>query len=120
MPTIRLRPKPLWRRRRFTPPSKTVASSVTLTSPVTQQVFQREGVGAGVGKGDILITGTYTGSPTALEASWNGGGYATVVSSPSGGTFSTKLSRQSVGSGTLTVRFTNDTGVTASVSNVST
>lgn len=105
------------KRRRFitapTPPG-----TVSLTTPVAHQLFQREGIGAGGGKADIPIVGTYTGTPTAIEASFNGGAYATVVASPSGGTFSTKLPRQSVGAGTLTVRFTNDTGISTTVANV--
>ncbi len=86
------------------------ASSITLTSPSQYQVFQRSGK-----TGAIYIAGTYTGSPTAIEASFAGGTYKTVVSSPSAGTFTAALSGQAQGQGTLTVRFTNDTATNASV-----
>lgn len=79
--------------------------SLTITSPSAYQVLQRSS-----GVADIAIEGTYVGSPTAIEASWNGGDYATIDSSPSGGNFSGTLSSQPQGQGTLTVRFTNDTG----------
>lgn len=95
-----------------------VQSSISVTSPVTEQLFQRDRLGAGQGKSDIRITGTYVGSPVSIEASWNGGSFVTIVSSPSGGTFSSKLPLQSVGNGTLVVRFSDDISVSASVSNV--
>lgn len=87
----------------------TGATSIAITSPKAYQVIQR---GTG-GKADISISGTYSGSPTAIEASWNGGAYSTISASPSGGTFSGILSNQNAGQGTLSVRFTSDTSVTA-------
>lgn len=87
-----------------TPP---VSDSIVITTPVSYRVFQRNGSN----QGNISIAGTYTGSPTAIEASWNGGAYSTIVVSPTGGTFSGTLSNQTAGQGTLTVRFTNNTSV---------
>lgn len=90
------------------------ASDITISSPDQYQTFQRDGSD----QADIAISGTYTGSPTAIEASFNGGAFATIDASPSGGTYSGTLSGQAAGQGTLTVRFTNDTGVSATVSDV--
>ena len=86
------------------------ADALAVTSPAAYRVFQRSGT-----TGSIAISGTYTGTPTAIEASWNGGAYATIDAAPAGGTYSGTLSGQTQGQGTLTVRFTNDTGVTHSV-----
>lgn len=90
------------------------AETVTVTTPVAYQTYQRDGSD----EADIDIEGTYTGTPTAIEASFNGGAYATIDASPSGNAFSGTLSAQAAGQGTLTVRFTNDTGVTDTVANV--
>lgn len=84
--------------------------SITITTPKTYQVIQRNGSD----QANIQISGTYTGSPTAIEASWNGGPYTEIVSNPTGGTYSGTLANQSVGQGTLTVRFTNDINQSAS------
>lgn len=89
------------------------ADAVTISSPVQYQIFQRAS-----GAANIAITGTYAGTPTAIEASFNGGDYATIDASPSGGSYSGTLSNQAQGQGTLAVRFTNDTGVSASVSTI--
>jgi len=118
LPNVVQRRPPFRRRRRFLSRSKSPASSITLTVPTTNHIFQREGVGAGVGRADLTIVGTYTGSPSAIEASWNGGGYVTVVSNPSGGAFTTKLPRQLVNSGTLAIRFTDDPSTNTSKSGV--
>lgn len=68
--------------------------------------------------GDISISGFYLGSPTAIEASFNGGEYGVIDASPSGGSFSGTLATQSQGQGTLTVRFANDTSVSTAISYV--
>jgi hypothetical protein len=77
--------------------------TITITSPTDYQIFQRNGSDLA----NIVIAGTYTGSPVSIEASWNGGAYSTIVASPSGGTFSGTLTNQPAGQGTLTVRFTD-------------
>lgn len=89
--------------------------SIAITSPTSYQIFQRNGSD----QANISISGTYEGTPTAIETSWDGGAYSTIDASPAGGTFSGTLSNQPVGQGTLTVRFTNDTSVTNSSTNVS-
>ncbi len=89
-------------------------STIAVSSPVPFQTFQRDGSS----QASITVTGTYTGSPTHIEASFNGGAYATIVASPSGGTFSGTLTLQAMGQGTLTVRFTNDTTINTTVATV--
>jgi hypothetical protein len=89
---------------------KSASGTLAITTPVQYRTFQRSGT-----TGSISITGTYTGSPTAIEASFNGGAYSTIDAAPSGGNYSGTLSSQAQGQGTLTVRFTNETTANASV-----
>ncbi len=89
------------------------AGTVAITSPVPYQTYQRAS-----GVASIPITGTYTGTPTNIEADFNGGGYATVATGPTGGTFSGTLTGQAEGQGTLTVRFSNDHSVTGTCATV--
>lgn len=84
------------------------SNSISITTPVQYQTFQRSG-----STGTITITGTYTGNPTAIEASFNGGAYSTIDSTLSDGTYSGSLTSQAQGQGTLTVRFTNATSVSS-------
>ncbi len=88
-------------------------SGIAIAAPVTKQVFRRVS-----GVGTITITGTYTGTAGAIEASFNGGAYATIAASPTGGTFSGTLTNQTPGSGTLTVRAVYNTSVSATVASV--
>ena len=78
------------------------------------QVFQRNSSN----QANILISGTYTGEPTAIEASFNQSPYVTIDSNPSNGTFSGTLPMVNSGQGTITIRYTNETGTTATVDNV--
>ncbi len=94
--------------------SLNASPSINIISPSSYQVIQRNGSN----QASIAITGTYGGTPTSIEASWNGGVYATIVTSPSGGIFSGTLLNQNAGQGTLTVRFTNDTSISNSKSYV--
>lgn len=89
-----------------------ISPSITISSPVDYRVYQRNGSN----QANITISGTYIGSPTAIEASWNGGAYTTIDDTLTGGTFSGTLSNQTAGQGTLTVRFANDTSTSASKS----
>jgi len=86
---------------------------VVISSPVQYQAFQRTTDTTG----PIAISGQYAGSPTAIECSFNGGTYATVDAAPSSGTWSGTLTA-TVGDGTLSCRFTNDTGVSQTTSDV--
>lgn len=92
------------------------ANVVIALTPVEATLFQRDSNN----QADILITGTYSGptTPTAIEASFNGGGFVTIDGSPAGGTYSGTLSNQAAGNGDLIVRFTNDTGVNTTNTNI--
>lgn len=81
-----------------------LGNGVVITTPKNYQTYQRDGSG----QHDLTITGTYTGSPTTLEARFNGGSWTTIVASPAGGTFSGTLNDIS-GQGKLEVRHSNDT-----------
>lgn len=88
------------------------AGTISITNPTTYKVFQRNGSN----QANIALNGTYTTSPTAIEARWNGGSWTTIDASPSGGTYSATLSNQTGGQGTLEVRFSNAITITASKS----
>lgn len=111
MRIVLLRPKPIQRqRRRFLLPSKVAAGTIAITAPVTNQ-WKR----AGTGSVNFTVSGTYTGSPTAIEIS-SGGAYATLDAAPAAGSYTGTISLGNSDTDyTLTVRFSNDTGVTASV-----
>lgn len=95
------------------PPANPLYTAITLTSPAALQVFQRSGT-----TGDIVIAGTFSGGGTHdIEASFNGGAYQTIDEDASG-TFSGTLTGQAEGQGTVTVRFVDDTGVTATANYV--
>jgi hypothetical protein len=91
------------------------ATGLVLNTPGNYQTYQRNGSNLA----DIAISGLYGGTPTSIEASFNGGSYQTIVASPAGGTFSGTLTNQAAGQGTLTVRYTNDTAINASKTFVS-
>lgn len=85
------------------------SNSIAITTPTAYRTFQRNSSGLA----NIAITGTYVGTPSGIEARWNGGTW-TAMGTVSGGNFSGTLSNQTQGQGTLEVRFTNDTGISAS------
>ena len=87
---------------------------ITVTSPQSYQILQRNGANVA----DIVISGTYSGTPTAIEASFRLGAWQTIVATPAGGVYSGTLTAQAVGQGTLTVRFTNDTSQAAQIINL--
>ena len=74
---------------------------ITVTSPVPYQVIQR-GVG---GQGALTISGTYTGTPGAMEASFAGGGWTRLCDAPTAGVFGGTIANQDAGQGTLQVRW---------------
>lgn len=94
------------------------ANSITFTTPntpataaVPYRAFQRDASN----NATCRITGTYTGTPTSIESRWNGGSWTTLVASPTGGTFDATRVLSGVGQGSLEVRFSNATAVTASI-----
>jgi hypothetical protein len=92
----------------------TVSNELVITSPGQYQIYQRDGSN----EADIPVSGTYVGSPTAVECDFAGGGYSTVDSSPGSGTWSGTLATQSAGQGTLTCRWTNNTAVNDTTADV--
>ena len=88
---------------------------VAVTSVTPNEVIQRDSET----EGDIPISGTFAGSPSGIEARFNGGSWQTIDENPAGGSYSGTLTDQSVGQGDLEVRYENNTNVTDTVSNVS-
>ena len=78
------------------------------------QFFQRDG-----STGDIFISGSYQDSPTSIEASFNNAPFSIIDLDPSNDLFSGTLINQPIGQGDLVIRFTNDTGVAHTISNIS-
>lgn len=92
---------------------ETASSSLTITNPVAYAGFQRAST-----TGSISITGTVSGSTEDIEASFNGGAYATIASAVAPGNYSGTLTGQAQGQGTLTVRKKVTTSASATVANV--
>jgi len=89
-----------------------VSNSITITDLDDDRVYQRTGTNT-----DITIAGTYSGSPTAIQARVMDGvseevTWTSIDASPTGGTFSGTISTPTGGPFTAEVRFSNDTGVT--------
>jgi hypothetical protein len=88
--------------------------AITLTSPSTRQVFQRNGT-----TGSISISGSQNSVIAHdIEASFNGGSYQTIATNAAPGAFSGTLTGQAQGEGTVTVRLKDLTNASASVNNV--
>lgn len=87
--------------------------TISLTGPVTKRVFQRSG-----STGSISISGSVTGSTEDIEASFNGGAYATIATAVAPGSFSGTLSGQAQGQGTLTVRKKTTTTTSTTVADI--
>lgn len=85
-----------------------------MSSPKSYQVHQRDADNQAI----VTIAGTYTGTPTTIEYRLNGGSWATLVDSPSGGSFSQTVTLTGIAKYDIDVRFSNDTGTTASITNV--
>jgi hypothetical protein len=87
-------------------------NTVTIDSPTAYQVFQRNSSN----QANIAVEGTYTGSPTGIEARWNESAW--VAMTAGGGIWNGTLNDQVGGQGTLEVRFTNDNTISASAAYV--
>ncbi len=94
----------------------TASDSIMITSPVEWFLQQRNTV---TDDASITVTGVYSGVtvPTSIEYSYAGSSYAVLDAAPSGGNFTGNIIIPS-GNGTLTVRYSNDTGVTTFVNNI--
>ncbi|MBC7767068.1 hypothetical protein H7Y21_03690 [Arenimonas sp.] len=88
--------------------------SITINSPRTFQVFQRNENN----RADIIISGKYLGSPSEIEASFQGEPYTSIDKSPSGGKFSGILKNQRVGQGILKVRFSDQLSINDEKGNI--
>lgn len=88
---------------------------VAISNPAQKQPYQRDLI---TGLANIPMSGTYSGSPTAIEGRLNGGIWAVVDAAPAGGTWSGTLANQS-GQGLLEARFANDITITDSVADIS-
>lgn len=75
------------------------------TSAQDYRQFQRNGEN----QASVRVTGTYSGSPTSLQWSWNGSAWATLVASPTGGVFDATITLTGPAQSDLQVRFSNDT-----------
>lgn len=84
--------------------------SITLTSPKSYQVFQRDSSE----KANIVISGKYTGTPNGILARWKGGPWVTIAVNPTGGVFKGVLANQTTGQGKLEVRFANISNMVSS------
>ena len=96
----------------------TASDTITATEIDDNKVIQRSG-GANTA---ITISGTYTGTPTAIQARIMDGvsetvTWTTIDASPSGGTFSGSINVPDGGFYNAEVRFSNDTGVTDAQTN---
>lgn len=92
------------------------AGSPTPTDVCPYRIFQRKFDGSGV---SVQVSGTYAGgTPAAIQWRWNGSSWATLVSGPSGGTFTASVTLPGTGMGDLEVRWSDDTTVSAACSSV--
>jgi Carbohydrate esterase, sialic acid-specific acetylesterase len=91
----------------------TSATTIAITSPSGVKCYQRNGSN----QHSITVSGTYSGAPTSIEYRFAGGSWATLDAAPTGGTFSGSATL-AMGQGTIDVRFSNSTGVTASSSTI--
>ena len=91
-----------------------VSPVITISTPTPYMIRQRV-----AGVANFTVTGTYggTGSPTTVEARANSGTWSTLDAAPSAGSYTGTLSVPA-GTNTVSVRWSNDTGVTATVSNI--
>ncbi|MCA9368130.1 hypothetical protein KC887_07810 [Candidatus Kaiserbacteria bacterium] len=94
-------------------PSAGSVDSISITSQVSNKILQRNGAN----QNTATIAGTYTGSPTAIEISVDGGAWATLDAAPSGGTFTGAVTLD-VGLHTVDVRWSNNTGVTDGITSL--
>lgn len=93
----------------YEPPTE----SLSLTTPKAFEVHQRIGTA-----GSIQISGTVAGTTEDIEASFNGGAFATIAVAAAPGAFSGTLTGQAQGQGTLTVRKKTTTATSATVASV--
>lgn len=91
------------------------ADSIAFTVPATTvdgavpyRLFQRNALNQAA----VRVTGTYTGTPTAIQYRWNAGTWTTLVTTPAGGVFDQTVTLQGPGQGDFELRFSNNVGIT--------
>lgn len=90
--------------------SAVVADGITIISPAAGSTVNSEG---------FTVQGTYQGgSPTSIQAQFNGGAWATIVNNPTGGSYAGTMPAVISATGTLNVRYGNNTAVAASVTGI--
>ena len=89
-------------------------TSADSTRAVPYKIFQRNGSN----QATVRLRGTYFGAPTSIEYRWRSGAWATLVATPSGGTFDATVTLTGPGQGALELRHSNNTGITASMAQV--
>jgi hypothetical protein len=83
---------------------------------VDYRLFQRDGANQATG---VRVTGTYDGDPEgAIEWRYNGGSWATLDATPTGGEFDEVVTLQGPAQGALEVRFAANPSVSAALSYV--
>jgi hypothetical protein len=95
----------------------TIPDAATSTLTITTQnyrIWQRTGSDNAI----VTVTGTYSGTPTTIEKSVDGGAYATAIASPSLNAFSDTFTL-STGQYSIVYRFSNDTSVNDTVTFIS-
>lgn len=93
---------------------QTLAGNLSIRSPVTRQVYQRNGSDLA----DVIITGTYNGPSMTVEAQFNGGGFSTISATMPGGDFTLTLPAQAKGAGSLVIRNAANNSDSVTVLNV--
>lgn len=89
-------------------------SGLTTDEAVAFRVFQRNGSN----QATVRLKGTYVGTVTNIEYSFDGGAWATLVAAPTGGTFNATVTLTGPAQGALSVRFSNNTAVIGTLSAV--
>lgn len=91
-----------------------VTPAIVITAPVAFAIKQQAS-----GVASIAASGTYqAGPPTGIEYSINNGAWTDLGATIGGGTWSGTIASVPSGTNTLSFRWANNTGVTASVSNI--
>ena len=97
----------------LTVPDAAATGVITVTTQ-DYRIWQRDGVG----NASVTIDGTYTGTPTIIQRSVDGGAYVTADGTPTGGAFADTFTL-ATGQYSITYRFSNDVGVTDTVTFIS-
>lgn len=89
-------------------------SSINITFPTQYVFFQRDNST----HGEVTVNGTYSGTPTTIQAQFNNQGWHTLDSTLSSNSFSGSFNA-TVGNGTIEVRFSNNVSINDSIANIS-